>query len=63
MLVLTRKEGESLLIGGDVKITIYKIGGNSVRVAIDAPQDVLILRSELTEEKRDGGRYSDGSGY
>lgn len=47
MLVLARQEGESIRIGKDVVITISKVRGGSVKVAIQAPRDVLILRSEL----------------
>ena len=46
MLVLTRKENESLQIG-DIKITIVRIGPHSVRVGIDAPREMNVVRSEL----------------
>lgn len=47
MLVLNRKEGEAILIGKNIRVTIEKIGRDRVIVGIDAPQDVLILRDEL----------------
>lgn len=47
MLVLTRKAGESIHIGSNIKITVTKIQGNTIRIAIDAPTDIQILRSEL----------------
>ena len=47
MLVLSRKPGERILIGSDVKITVIRIGPNSVRIGIDAPGHVNIVREEL----------------
>jgi carbon storage regulator len=49
MLVLSRKSGESIVIGHDIKITILEIRGNRVRVGIAAPENVLISRAELNE--------------
>lgn len=51
MLVLTRKAGESIIIDGGIKVTIAKIDGNKVRVAIDAPPAVSIMREELLQAK------------
>lgn len=47
MLVLSRKPGERLLIGNDVVITVVRIGPNAVRLGIDAPGDMNIVREEL----------------
>lgn len=47
MLVLSRKPGERILIGPDVKITVIRIGPNSVRIGIDAPGHLNIVREEL----------------
>lgn len=47
MLVLTRKEGESIKIGGNVTVTIISIQGNRVRLGIEAPLEVEIVRGEL----------------
>lgn len=49
MLVLQRKKGEAVKIGKDITITISDIGPDSVRIAIDAPREISILRSELAE--------------
>ena len=49
MLVLSRKNGERIRIGDDITLTIVRISQGSVRVAIDAPRDVLIVREELTD--------------
>lgn len=47
MLVLSRKPGERILIGNDITVTIVRIGPNNVRVGIDAPRDLNIVREEL----------------
>ncbi|PJI09824.1 MULTISPECIES: carbon storage regulator CsrA [Clostridium] len=50
MLVITRKKGESILIGDNVEIIVTKIDDGSVKLAINAPRDVAILRKELYKE-------------
>ncbi|MTK13652.1 MAG: carbon storage regulator CsrA [Clostridiaceae bacterium] len=50
MLVISRKKGESLLIGEDVEITVVKIDDGSVKLSISAPKTVTILRKELYKE-------------
>ena len=47
MLILTRKPGESLYIGDDVKVFIVEIKGNQIRLGIEAPRDVRIYREEI----------------
>jgi carbon storage regulator len=47
MLVLSRKEGESILVGSDIRITVLRVKGSSVRVGIEAPSHTGILRSEI----------------
>lgn len=47
MLILQRKAGESLVIGADITIRVVSVDGTRVRLAISAPEDVPILRSEL----------------
>ncbi len=47
MLVLSRKPLQSITIGPDIKITIVKVERNQVRIGIEAPRDVTILRDEL----------------
>ncbi len=51
MLVLTRKRGEKILIGGDITITVVEIRGDKVRLGIDAPVSVPVNRSEVAEQK------------
>lgn len=50
MLVLSRKERERIKIGPDIWITIVRIQGDKVRIGIEAPDHVQVLRGELTEE-------------
>jgi carbon storage regulator len=47
MLVLSRKESQRIRLGDSIVITIVKISGDKVRVGIDAPGNVLVLRDEL----------------
>ena len=47
MLVLTRKTDEQILIGDDIRITLVKVRGNSVRLGIDAPKNMRVVRGEL----------------
>lgn len=53
MLVLSRKSGERILIGDEIAITIVRIGPNTVRLGIDAPRDMNIVREELCVGKDD----------
>ncbi len=47
MLILTRRAGESLMIGEDVSITVLGVKGNQVRIGIDAPKEVAVHREEI----------------
>ncbi|HIG78443.1 MAG TPA: carbon storage regulator CsrA [Cycloclasticus sp.] len=59
MLILTRKVGESLIIGDDVSIIVLGVKGNQVRIGIDAPTSVSVHREEIynkiQDEKNDSG--------
>jgi len=50
MLVITRKKGESILIGDDIEITVVKTEEGSVKLSITAPKSITILRKELYKE-------------
>ena len=47
MLILTRKSGESITIGDDVKVTVVEVKGKQVRIGIDAPRSYTIHREEI----------------
>ena len=51
MLVLSRKVGEHIFIGDDVRITIVSTGSNKVRIGIEAPDDVKVDRDEVRASK------------
>ena len=49
MLILTRRMGETLMIGADVSVTIVGVNGNQVKLGINAPRDVEVYREEIYE--------------
>lgn len=59
MLILTRRIGETLIIGDDVNITVLGVKGNQVRLGINAPKDVSVHREEIylriQQEKESSG--------
>lgn len=61
MLVLSRKVSESLLIGQDVRITVLKVERSHVRIGIEAPGSVMILRAELVDNATDDDRVESAS--
>ncbi|MDJ0496346.1 MAG: carbon storage regulator CsrA [Acidimicrobiia bacterium] len=52
MLVLTRRPGESIVVGEDIVITVIEIKGGQVRIGIDAPRSVEVYREEIYEQVR-----------
>ena len=62
MLILTRKSGESITIGDDVKVTVVEVKGKQVRIGIDAPRSYTIHREEvyfsIQEENRRAAKES-----
>lgn len=53
MLVITRKVGESILIGEDIEICILNVADGSIKIGINAPKKIKILRKELISEVKD----------
>lgn len=63
MLILTRRVGETVMIGNDVTVTILGVKGNQVRVGVNAPRDVAVHREEIFEriKREEGGEGSGAS--
>ena len=57
MLVLSRKERQRIRLGDDITVTIVRLAGDQVRLGIDAPREIRVLRDELEphEEKKEQG--------
>ena len=52
MLVVSRKVGERILIGDKITVTVVKIGSSGVRIGIEAPKEMAVVREELAEQLR-----------
>ena len=63
MLILTRRVGETVMIGNDVTVTVLGVKGNQVRVGVNAPKDVAVHREEIYERiKREEDQEGRGPG-
>ncbi|MEA4921194.1 MAG: carbon storage regulator [Clostridiaceae bacterium] len=51
MLVISRKPGESLIIGDGLRVTVFEVSGDRVKIGIEAPRDISIVRAEVLETK------------
>jgi carbon storage regulator len=61
MLILTRRVGESVVIGEDVTVTVLGVKGNQVRIGINAPKTVAVHREEIFERIKNGQGTGDRS--
>jgi carbon storage regulator len=63
MLILTRRIGETLMVGDDVTITVLGVKGNQVRIGVNAPKDVAVHREEIYQriQKEKSGDDSSGN--
>ena len=52
MLVLSRKESERIRLGNNIVVTVVRVSGDRVRIGIEAPPDVIVLRDELQPRER-----------
>jgi len=61
MLILTRRVGESVVIGEDVTVTVLGVKGNQVRIGINAPKTVSVHREEIFERIKNGRGGTEGT--
>jgi carbon storage regulator len=58
MLVLSRRAGESVVLGDDITVTVLEVRGDVVRIGIDAPRSLKVHRSELLAQLEESNRQS-----
>jgi carbon storage regulator len=56
VLIITRREGEKIIVGDDVVVHVMEIVGNTVRVGIEAPRSILVYREEIWNAVREENR-------
>lgn len=60
MLILTRRKGESLMIGDDISVTVLGVRGTQVRIGVNAPRDIAVHRQEIYDRIRGEQGAEDG---
>lgn len=58
MLILTRKAGESLHLGDDIKITVFSVQGKQVKLGISVPEDMMVYREEVYQRIKEENRQA-----
>ena len=58
MLVLSRRPGESIVLGEDITVTVLEVRGDVVRIGIDAPRSLKVHRAELLEQLEESNRQA-----
>ena len=61
MLILTRRVGETLMIGDEVTVTVLGVKGNQIRLGVNAPKEVAVHREEIYERIQSEGVKKDGT--
>lgn len=61
MLILTRRVGETLIIGDEVSVTVLAVKGNQIRIGVDAPKEVSVHREEIYQRIQSEGARKDGT--
>ncbi|HUT94503.1 MAG TPA: carbon storage regulator CsrA [Thermoguttaceae bacterium] len=56
MLVLSRKVGEKILIGDNISVTVVRVAQGTVRIGVEAPEELPIVREEIKDQQRTGPR-------
>jgi carbon storage regulator len=54
MLILTRRVGETMMVGDDITVTILGVKGNQIRIGVNAPKDVQVHREEIYQRIQEG---------
>jgi carbon storage regulator len=63
MLILTRRVGESLMVGDEITVTVLGVKGNQIRIGVDAPKDVAVHREEIYQRIKDEQSHKEASSH